>query len=156
MASGSAAPILLYVEDEALTRELVEEALREAGFDVRVASDGDDALAQLGAKCGLLRGLVTDINLGDCPDGWEVARQAREAVSGLPVVYVSGASGHQWTAMGVPDSLMVAKPFTPAQVVAAISSLLSLRILRLAEHEAVVRADPLQPAVAEAVPAPSP
>jgi DNA-binding response OmpR family regulator len=124
MASGSSAPILLYVEDEILTQGLVEEALREAGFDVLIASNGDEALAQLGAKCAALRGLITDINLGDCPDGWEVARNAREAISGLPVVYVSGACEHEWAAKGVPNSLMIAKPFAPAQIVVAISSLL--------------------------------
>ncbi len=124
MASGSAAPILLYVEDEAITQDLVEEALREAGFEVLTASDGHEALAQLGAKSGVLRGLITDINLGDCPDGWEVARNARESINGRAVVYVSGACEHEWTAKGVPNSLMIAKPFAPAQIVVAISSLL--------------------------------
>lgn len=124
MATDSAAPILLYVEDEAVTSSLVEEALREAGFEVLTASDGHEALVQLKAKSGSLRGLITDINLGDCPDGWEVARRARESISGLPVVYVSGACEHEWTARGVPSSLMIAKPFAPAQIVVAISSLL--------------------------------
>jgi DNA-binding response OmpR family regulator len=124
MASGSAAPILLYVEDEPITQDLVEAALREAGFEVLTANDGHEALAQLGAKSGVLRGLITDINLGDCPDGWEVARNARESINGLAVVYVSGACEHEWTAKGVPNSLMIAKPFAPAQIVVAISSLL--------------------------------
>lgn len=125
MASGSAAPILLYVEDEPITQDLVETALREAGFEVLVASDGDEALAHLGAKGGALRGLITDINLGECPDGWEVARNARRSISGLPVVYVSGACEHEWPEKGVPDSLMIGKPFAPAQIVAAISSLVA-------------------------------
>lgn len=124
MASGSAAPILLYVEDELITQDLVEAALREAGFEVLIASDGHEALAQVGAKAGVLRGLITDINLGDCPDGWEVARNARASINGLAVVYVSGACEHEWTAKGVPNSLMIAKPFAPAQIVVAISSLL--------------------------------
>jgi hypothetical protein len=34
-------------------------------------------------------------------------------------------SGHQWNSEGVGDSLMVLKPFQPAQVVAAVSSLLA-------------------------------
>lgn len=124
MATDPAAPVLLYVEDEAITLGLVEEALREAGFEVLTASDGHDALARLKADSGILRGLITDINLGDCPDGWEVARNARESIHGLPVVYVSGACEHEWTARGVPNSLMIAKPFAPAQIVVAISSLL--------------------------------
>lgn len=124
MPSPPAAPILLYVEDELMTQELVGAALRDAGFEVLTASDGDEALARLRDRSSDLRGLITDINLGDCPDGWLVARTAREAVSGLPVVYVSGACEHEWTAKGVPNSLMIAKPFAPAQIVVAISSLL--------------------------------
>lgn len=124
MASDPAAPVLLYVEDEALTQQLVETALREAGFEVLVASDGHEGLALLGRHRDTVRGLITDINLGECPDGWEVARSARETISGLPVLYVSGACDKEWTAKGVPNSLMIAKPFAPAQIVVAISSLL--------------------------------
>ena len=118
-----AAPMLLYVEDEAITQDLVEASLREAGFDVLLASSGTEALKLLGPPNGL-RGLITDINLGDGPDGWEVAARARELTSGLPVVYVSGASEGEWTSRGVPQSVMIAKPFAPAQIVVAISSLL--------------------------------
>lgn len=123
-APESAAPVLLYVEDELITRDLVEASLREAGYEVLTASNGSQALDLLGKPEGALRGLITDINLGDGPDGWEVARKARELASGLPVVYVSGASDGDWTSRGVPNSVMVAKPFAPAQVVVAISSLL--------------------------------
>lgn len=119
-----AAPVLLYVEDELITQELVESSLREAGFKVLTASDGSQALDLLGTSNGALRGLITDIDLGDGPDGWQVACRARELTSGLPVVYVSGASEGEWTSRGVPNSVMIAKPFAPAQIVVAISSLL--------------------------------
>jgi DNA-binding response OmpR family regulator len=122
---ATVAPMLLYVEDEALTQDLVEASLREAGFDVLTASDGSEALALLQSSNDALRGLITDIDLGDGPDGWDVARTARELAGGLPVVYVSGASDSDWASRGVPNSVMIAKPFAPAQVVVAISSLLS-------------------------------
>jgi DNA-binding response OmpR family regulator len=72
-----------------------------------------------------VRGLITDINLGKGPDGWDVARHARELIPALPVVYMSGASAHEWTSHGVPHSVFIAKPFAPAQVVTAISTLLN-------------------------------
>lgn len=118
------APVLLYVEDEALIQHMLVTDLEDAGFAVLVANNGTEALALLESKAENLHGLITDINLGDGPDGWEVARKARELRSGLPVVYVSAASEHEWTSQGVPASLMIAKPFVPAQVVVAISSLL--------------------------------
>lgn len=121
---GATAPVLLYVEDEIMTQDFVESCLREAGFEVLIANDGSQALDLLGTPNGELRGLITDINLGDGPDGWEVARKARELIGGLPVVYVSGASEAEWTSKGVPGSVMIPKPFAPAQIVVAISSLL--------------------------------
>ena len=120
----TAAPMLLYVEDEIITQDLVEASLREAGYEVLLASDGAEALEVLATSNGALRGLITDINLGDGPDGWAVACRARELTSGLPVVYVSGASEGEWTSRGVPNSVIIAKPFAPAQIVVAISSLL--------------------------------
>jgi two-component system cell cycle response regulator CpdR len=37
---------------------------------------------------------------------------------------MSGDSGHDWSSKGVPNSLMIAKPFAVAQIVTAISNLL--------------------------------
>lgn len=119
-----AAPLLLYVEDEPLIQNLVVIDLEEAGFNLVVADNGEQALQLLAAHAAELRGLVTDVNLGAGPDGWEIARAARQSIGGLPVVYVSAASDHDWTSQGVPGSTMIAKPFAGAQLVVAISSLL--------------------------------
>lgn len=124
MTTNPAAPVLLYVEDEILVQAMLVTALEEAGFSVLVADQGEQAMAVLASKSQSLHGLITDVNLGKGPDGWDVARAARELVSGLPVVYVSAASEHEWTSRGVPNSLMISKPFVSAQVVVAISSLL--------------------------------
>jgi hypothetical protein len=78
-------------------------------------------------RARVLRGLITDINLGDGPDGWEVAKRGRELIPTLPVVYMSGASGQDWPPKGVPHSTLLAKPFAPAQHITAISVLLNTR-----------------------------
>lgn len=121
---SGAMPLILVIDDELLIREIVVDALEEAGFSVLTADNGPQAAKMFAEKLAQIRGLVTDINLGEGLDGWEVARTAREQVSDLPVVYVSGASGHQWASQGVPNSLLVTKPFAPAQIVVALSSLL--------------------------------
>jgi DNA-binding response OmpR family regulator len=126
MATEPAAPLLLYVEDEVLIQQLLVTALEEAGFHLLVADSGTHAHELLARKHTLLHGMITDINLGKGPDGWDVARRARELINGLPVVYVSAASDHEWTSKGVPNSVMITKPFVPAQVVVAISSLLTV------------------------------
>jgi DNA-binding response OmpR family regulator len=119
-----APPVLLYVEDEFLIREGVVSSLEEAGFELLVADSGEQAVQLLTTHAANLRGLITDVNLGDGLDGWVVAREARRLVAGLPVVYVSGASEHEWTSEGVPGSTVIAKPFACAQLVVAISALL--------------------------------
>ena len=124
MTSGSTAPLLLYVEDEILIQQMLVSDLEEAGFEVLVSSTGADAMEQLSARADELQGLITDINLGGDPSGWDVGRHARELHSGLPVIYVTAASDQEWTSQGVPGSVMITKPFVPAQVVVAISTLL--------------------------------
>jgi len=68
---------------------------------------------------------VTDINLKDKLDGWEVARDVREIDPSMPVVYMTGSHSDDWASKGVPNSIMLAKPFAPAQLVTAISNLLN-------------------------------
>jgi len=103
----------------------LEETLRDAGFELEVAKSGSQALTILEAETKTLCGVITDINLGEGPDGWQVARHARELSSQIPVVYMSGGSGHEWTSHGVPNSTMVSKPFAPAQIITAISAQLN-------------------------------
>jgi len=119
------ATLLLIVEDEEEVRSLLEDALRESGFELELAKSGEAALAVLESRKDSLRGLVTDINLGPGPDGWAVAKRGRELIPDLPVVYMSGAAGHEWTSKGVPHSTLVAKPFAPAQIITAISALMN-------------------------------
>jgi DNA-binding response OmpR family regulator len=115
---------LLLVEDEALIRHDLEEGLEEAGFDVMDMAQGETALSKLEADPSRFIGLITDITLGKGPDGWEVARRARELVPNLPVVYISGHGSGDWPSRGVPNSLILSKPFASAQLITAISTLL--------------------------------
>ncbi len=125
MPNEQAAIVLLYVDDEVFTRQMVEVALREAGFEVLIAANGAKALALLEAGTEAFHGLITGVKLGGGTDGWTVARRARELFAGLPVIYVSGFSQQNWTSQGVPDSIMIAKPFVPTQIIVAMSSLLN-------------------------------
>jgi DNA-binding response OmpR family regulator len=117
--------ILLLVEDDALIAEVLCLELTEAGFELLVTRSGAKAIAELDADASRFKAVVTDINLGDGPSGWDVGRHARELVSGIPVVYTSGDSAHDWSSRGVPDSVMITKPFASAQLVVAISTLIT-------------------------------
>ena len=119
---------VLVVEDEELIQEIVNEALEDGGFDVVRAMTGEEAVAKLEAADADYRALVTDIRLGrSALLGWDVAKRAREIHPEMPVVYISGDSGHDWSANGVPGSLMITKPFAPAQLVTAVAQLINER-----------------------------
>lgn len=120
-------PALLLVDDDYLVADLIEAALDDAGFEVVVASTPAQAMAVLEQRAADLAGLVTDINLKSKVDGYGVAQQARELAPRLPVVYTTGDHAHQWPSRGVPNSILITKPFVPAQIVTAISSLLNTR-----------------------------
>ena len=117
--------LILVVEDEHLIGLTVKDALQDGGYAVRHVASGDEAIAFLEQEEPKPCAVITDIRLGTGPDGWAVARRARELNSAVPVVYMSGDSAQEHSARGVPRSLMLQKPFAPAQVVTAISTLLN-------------------------------
>jgi DNA-binding response OmpR family regulator len=120
-------PVILVAEDDHLIRSVVEESLADGGFEIVTASSGENALELLDTSEGKYRALVTDINLGrDKIDGWDVAKHAREIDPNFPVVYMSGKDAGDWASKGVPNSIMLAKPFAPAQLVTAVSQLLNI------------------------------
>lgn len=41
------------------------------------------------------------------------------------VIYMTGTHGEEWASKGVPNSVLLVKPFAPAQIVTAISQLLN-------------------------------
>lgn len=115
---------VLAVDDQALVLDLIESALVEGGYAVRTALSGVDALACVeGNRARDLLGLVTDVNLGKAPNGWAVARRARELNPAMFVIYVSGDSAHEMVSQGVPRGVMLQKPFTPAELIRTVSSL---------------------------------
>jgi DNA-binding response OmpR family regulator len=118
-------PVILVVEDDQEIQGVVEEALSEGGFEVAIAASGEEAVTLLIGDKSQYRAVVTDIGLRGRSDGWEVARRAREINPDFPVVYMSGKYADDWASKGVPNSIMLAKPFAPAQLVTAVSQLLN-------------------------------
>jgi len=118
-------PVILLAEDEAAIALSLQGALEDGGYAVRVVASAEQAFALIDDGAVQLAGLITDIRLGAGPDGWALARHARELHPALPIVYMSGDSAVDHPSKGVPSSLMVQKPFAMAQIVTAISTLLN-------------------------------
>ncbi|AJA60661.1 MULTISPECIES: response regulator [Bradyrhizobium] len=121
----SEAPLILVVEDDYPLQGVVEDFLREGGFETHALSSGEEALTLFRGRVAEYRALVTDVSLKGTINGWEVAKQIRESAADFPVVYMTGAAADQWTSHGVPNSILLQKPFAPAQLVTAVSQLLN-------------------------------
>ena len=117
--------LVFVVEDHVLIQHLLQEALSEGGFDVRIASSGEEAIATLDREGADYRALMTDIDLGGKLTGWDVAKHAREINDKIPVIYMTGASAHDWGSKGVPNSQLMSKPFAVAQLVIAVALLVN-------------------------------
>ena len=117
-------PLILVVEDEYLLQADIEESLAQAGFDAATVSSGEEALTLVMGTLKHPRALVADVQLAGRLSGWEVARRIREKDPSFPIVYVT-ANGQDWASEGVPNSVLISKPFAPAQLVTALSQLLN-------------------------------
>lgn len=115
-------PLVLLVEDEVPIAFVVQEMLTSNGIDVILARDAHRALYELVRDIGRFDVLLTDVRLGDGPDGWDLARLARDIAPTLPVIYQTGDSASRWRTEGVPASALLRKPFTEAQLISAIAS----------------------------------
>jgi CheY-like chemotaxis protein len=102
----------------------IEKVLTDAGFATDIVSSGEEALTLLMHGTKLPSALITDVKLAGRLTGWEVAKRIREKDPSFPVIYVT-AYDRDWPACGVPNSIVIAKPFASAQLVTAISNLLN-------------------------------
>ena len=116
--------LVLIVEDDTLIQMDLEHALHDGGYATITEVSGEAAMAKLETEPNV-RALITDINLKNEASGWDVARRARELFPDLPVIYVTSAAAEEWTSQGVPKSLLIQKPFAPAQITTAVSQLLN-------------------------------
>ncbi len=118
--------LVLVVEDEALIQVTLQDALEDGGYSVVQATNAGQAMEMLDSDGAEYKAMITDINLGSrVLTGWDIARHAREINHDLAVVYMTGDSGAEWAVKGVPNSVLLNKPFAPAQVVTAVSHLLN-------------------------------
>ena len=81
---------VLVVDDEAGVREFVDRALRQAGYQTAIASDGPEAL-DVAERLGSFDLLVTDLRMPQMM-GDELARRMRLRDPAIKVLYLTGFS----------------------------------------------------------------
>jgi DNA-binding response OmpR family regulator len=132
-------PVILVIEDEYAVQGIVEEALTDGGFATDILSSGEEALTLFRSGLKNYKALVADVGLKGRLSGWEVATRIRETDPQFPVIYMSGAHAEDWASKGVPNSIMLAKPFAPAQLVTAVSQLLNAAARQRHQHSVGAR-----------------
>jgi DNA-binding response OmpR family regulator len=120
-------PVILVVEDDPPIQIILEDALADGGFEPTITASGEEAVTMLNGHKGRYHALVIDIILLGRLDGWEVAKRAREIDPAFPILYITGAHADRWPSLGVPNSGLLTKPFAPAQLITAVSSVVAHR-----------------------------
>jgi len=109
---------VLLVESDYLSNMALRHHLMEAGFDVDSAYCGVSALAAISREAP--RFLVTEVDLGPGPNGYEVACSARRMRSGVQVVYVTGRVRGPDDPYSASASDWIAKPYRCEEVEAVL------------------------------------
>ena len=117
--------VIFVVEDDQLIQGMVMDARSEGGFEAAVAQSGEEPITLLEGARTHYRALSSDIKLLGRLDGWGVAKRARELNPDIPVVYMTGLAADDWASRGVPNSLLLQKPFAPAQIITAVAQMLN-------------------------------
>jgi two-component system, cell cycle sensor histidine kinase and response regulator CckA len=120
-------PDILLVDDERDILEMATIVLRDAGYTVQPASNGDIALVLI--EQGLaFRLLVTDVVMPGELDGYALARRAREHEPGLRIIYTTGFSRvAAIRSPGAPPGQTLPKPWKPSELLRLVASILPER-----------------------------
>jgi PAS domain S-box-containing protein len=119
---------VLVVDDDAVSRHVLAQALGKAGIATEVVGSGTEALAWLGSHLPSV--VLLDLVM-PAPDGYAVLRSLRldARTADVPVLVLTALDADEDVArafdMGADD--FVRKPFRPAELVARIRSQLRLR-----------------------------
>jgi DNA-binding response OmpR family regulator len=110
---------LLVVEDEPRLRSLLDRGLRAQGFDVRTASNADEALSSARAEPPALA-LVVVMMPG--ADGFELLEALRGVAPGVPVIMLTARSAVEDRIRGLDTGAVdyVTKPFSFRELTARI------------------------------------
>jgi DNA-binding response OmpR family regulator len=113
---------VLVVEDEASIASFVALYLKNAGYEVRTAANGTEALSAVGSSQPSL--IVLDLMLPDI-DGIEICRRIRQS-SDVPILMLTARDEDVDKIIGLEvgaDDYMT-KPFNPRELVARVKSIL--------------------------------
>jgi two-component system, OmpR family, response regulator MprA len=115
---------ILVVDDERAVRDSLRRALELQGYDVALANDGSEALAQLESN-GQVDAVLLDVLMPGL-DGLEVCRQIRRSGNEVPVLMLTArdAVGDRVAGLDAGADDYVVKPFALEELLARVRALL--------------------------------
>ena len=115
---------ILVIDDDPDVRDFIAESLSDFGYAVRTAVDGKAGLAAFSkARPDVV---ILDYAMPGLSGG-EVAARILKLVPGQPILFVSGYSESEKISRAAPHARMLAKPFKPDALDAAVRDALGLR-----------------------------
>lgn len=113
---------ILVVDDEVPIQELIKFNLEQAGFEVKVAGDGNEALERFESDKPDL--VVLDLMLPG-KDGWDVCKAIRRN-SNTPIIMLTAKETELERVLGLELGAddYITKPFSPLELVARIKAVL--------------------------------
>jgi DNA-binding response OmpR family regulator len=113
---------LLFAEDDRQLRASVARGLREAGYSVDLADDGEQALDM--ARSGLYDAILLDVLL-PAPDGMTVCRNLRDEGNRTPILMLTAldAVEHRIRGLDAGADDYLAKPFDFGELLARLRAL---------------------------------
>jgi DNA-binding response OmpR family regulator len=120
---NDAQPVIVLVEDDPNIADLVDMYLRQDGYRVYQAGDGETGLQLVRDRQPRL--VVLDVGLPGQVDGLDVCRQLR-ATSDVPIIMLTARDGEVDRVLGLEMGAddYVTKPFSPRELVARVKAIL--------------------------------
>ena len=112
-------PTILVVDDEAIARAYMERALKQEGYQVILASDGEEALQTLKTTKQKIAMIITDLVMPGM-GGHAFAIEVAQLPSPPPLLYISAYEKPQ----GEMAKRFLQKPFSIAELTTAVRQML--------------------------------
>ncbi len=124
MSEALPRPTVLVVEDDAVTRHAAVAMVGDAGYAVREATNGNEAIRILDHEAGI-RVVVTDIDMPLGIDGIKLAACIHRRWPGIGIIITSGKVRPKDGDVPA-QGRFIRKPYSEEQVIGAIRALLRL------------------------------
>ncbi len=134
MAENPEQETILVTEDEKIVRDLVATILKEQGYQVLTASDGQEAIRVFRERKDRIDLLLTDMVMPGM-SGPELAQALIQLQPALKILYMSGYTEYAAGNQGIYERVesFIWKPFSPTALVQKIRELLGGRAAPSAE-----------------------